>query len=319
MAVTGPNGFVGSHVAEALLGKGFRVRALVRPQADLGFLPREPALSVRPTSYRGQDLSDALAGCAAVVHTAGLVAARRPEDFHRVNLDLTARLLEAARASLPKGAPFVFLSSLAARGPAGRDAAPEGPLTAYGRSKAAAEQLLLNQAQGLSLVILRPTAVFGPRDRALLPIFRAAKLGLFAAPAPWDRRLSFCWAEDLAEWCARAVATPPADPVVLDAASVGDLTVSDLHEAFSQALGRRLVGLPVPRRLVLAAGRASGRLARLAGRAPRFDEDKARELSGHDWSVDTEPLERLFGHVPATNLPALLARTYRWYETAGWL
>ena len=177
--VTGATGFVGSHLAEALRRRGDEVTALVRSPAK--------AAALGPLGVRvlpgGLDDPDSLARAAegqdVVFHVAGLVAARDEAEFLRVNRDGTAGLVAAAaRARVGR---FVYVSSMAAGGPADRGrpltgTEPPNPVTAYGRSKLAGETAV--KAGSLPWVIMRPPTVYGPRDREVLKVFRMARWGV---------------------------------------------------------------------------------------------------------------------------------------------
>ena len=178
--VTGASGFLGSHIAEALVKDGHDIRVLVRETSDRRFLagfPHEEAIGdvTHPAS-----LPPALAGVAAVVHAAGLVKARSPEEFDAVNAKGTANLLAALDEAAPGLRRFVYVSSLAAHGPSedGRPRPPDAPplpITAYGRSKLKGEELVRAWRGSTRAVIIRPPVIYGPRDSQLLPFFRLAR------------------------------------------------------------------------------------------------------------------------------------------------
>ena len=178
--LTGGSGFLGSHCAEGLKKEGHEVFALVRPTSKRGLLG---ALGVRfvegdignPDTYRA-----ALARTDAVLHVAGIVKARRVEDFNRINAHATRLLAETALQENPRLHRFVFVSSIAATGPSPKPEPrpinlPENPVTAYGRSKLLAEQQL-KKLTGLPLAILRPTIIYGERDKEFLRLLKIARL-----------------------------------------------------------------------------------------------------------------------------------------------
>ena len=147
VVLTGATGFLGSHLAEALLDDGWRVRATCRPAGDRQWL------ADRPVEWRVSDLTSAddcrelLRGAHTVVHCAGVVAALDELAYTRGNVDTTAALLKAGAYSLPGDGAFVLVSSLAAHGPAGLDKPaveddPCRPITPYGRSKLIVEDIL---------------------------------------------------------------------------------------------------------------------------------------------------------------------------------
>src|ERR1700722_12501724 len=181
--VTGASGFLGSHVADQLTRGGHDVRALVRKSSKRDFLERLDRIEFAYGSVEdAAKVADAVKGVDAIIHSAGLVKARSPEEFHRTNVDGTRNLIEAAKVHAPKLRRFVLVSSLAAAGPSldgvplDRDGA--GPVTHYGRSKLEAERVVLAAKDSLPVTILRPGAIYGPRDQEILVFFKSVKSGV---------------------------------------------------------------------------------------------------------------------------------------------
>jgi nucleoside-diphosphate-sugar epimerase len=195
--LTGATGFVGSHVAEALVRSGFRVRCAIRATSDVRWLRGLPVESVETTTI---DLSSAAAvdesvrGATHVVHAAGITRASSETDYFSVNADVTQIVADAAvRASVKR---FVLISSLAARGPDGSG----GPSSAYGASKLESERRLravVESGGSLEPRVLRPGGVYGPRDKELLPLFQVARTGFVPVPRGVGR-LQPVYASDVA-------------------------------------------------------------------------------------------------------------------------
>ncbi len=329
MVVTGATGFVGSHVVARLLEAGAQVTCLVRPSSDLRWIAGLDVRIQRLDMEDGNALRSALSNQQVVVHMAGAVKAEHAAQFFHVNLDLTKRMLDAALDADDGPRRFVFLSSLAAAGPTGPRAEREGlvhrPVSAYGRSKRAAESVLLAAGDDIDLVILRPTAVYGPRDRAMLPAFKAAALGLALAPAGRRQRVSFCHVQDLATALVAAATKPVPSGRILPIASTGDITMAEFNEtllsAMQNALGRSRPGvsLALSPMVLRMAGRLAGTVARIFGRATILDRDKAMELTAGDWIVDKEPARDTLDFVPRWSLREGLEQTAAWYRQEGWL
>lgn len=318
--VTGATGFVGSHLVEALRRRGDEVTALVRSPAraerlrPLGVRLIEGDLDQEPALARAAEVRE------VVFHVAGLVAARDPADFFRCNRDGTARVLgAAARAGVRR---FVLVSSLAAGGPTApgrplRGPEPPRPVSAYGRSKLAAEELV--RAGPVPWTIVRPPTVYGPRDRELLRLFKLARLGVVPVFGDGSQQLSLVHAADLAEALVAAAAADAARGRLYYACHPEIVTSAELARAVGAAVGRRVVVVPVPPRAGRAALALAGGAARVLGRATILTADKANEFFQPAWIADPTPLAADTGWRARYDLAMGLPETYRWYRSAGWM
>src|SRR3954469_6491662 len=208
--LTGGSGFLGSYVAEQLAEQGHTVRALVRPRSERKILDRLPRVEFARGAIEDRaSLDAAMDGVDAVIHVAGLVKARRPEEFFQVNTEGTKNLLAAAEARAPGLKRFVYVSSLAAVGPSSdgqpvHDDAPPRPVTQYGRSKLAAEQAVLLAKDRLPVTVIRPPLIYGPRDRETLAFFTSVKNGVLPVLGDGRNTLSVIYGEDCASALVRA-------------------------------------------------------------------------------------------------------------------
>lgn len=312
--LTGGSGFLGGHLAEALVAAGHRVTASVRRTSDtrhldsleLGKVELDLGVEDRP------EAAAALAGCAAVVHCGALTRARNESEFMAVNAVGTRRLAEAAAAAGVRR--FVFISSLAARGPDGAD----GPVSPYGRSKAEAETALASIGGPMEIAVLRPGGVYGPRDSDLLPLFRLAARGWIAIPrrpAP----LQPVYVADVVSAALAALEAPP-PPLPLPIAAAERHSWRALARALMAAVDRRGRVLRLPSALFFTVGALSELAGRLTGKAPAFDRRRARDLSAYAWTCDIEPSRRcLDPWRPRVGIDEGLARTAEWYRRKGWL
>jgi 2-alkyl-3-oxoalkanoate reductase len=318
--VTGATGFVGSHLAEALRRRGDDVTALVRSPKKAEALG---ALGVRVVTGNLDDagsLARAVEGQEVVFHVAGLVAARNESEFMRCNRDGTASLVAAASGAA--ASRFVLVSSMAAGGPAppGRPLTgvePARPVTAYGRSKLAAEAAVT--AGTIPWVIVRPPTVYGPRDREVLKVFRVARLG--AAPVFGDgsQQLSAVHGADLANALVAAGTADSTVGKVYYACHPEIATSAEFVRAVASAMGRRVSLLPIPAPVGRALLALTEVAARVAGQTTILTRDKANEFFQEAWTGDPGPLGRDSGWHAAYDLKSGLADTYRWYRNAGWL
>jgi nucleoside-diphosphate-sugar epimerase len=263
---------------------------------------------------RHADLSGALEGVDLVVHAAGITRARRAEDYHAVNAEGTKRLAAAALGVRR----FVLISSLAARGPDEGDDGRDHPESAYGRSKLAAEAYLRDFDEQMEAVVLRPAAVYGPRDTDLLPLFRMAGAGWLPLPSG-AHLLQPVYAEDAARAALAAASRPGAGFGPFPVAEAVRYTWEDVVEGLERAVGRSVRAVRLPAAVYTLAGRAAEWAARPLSTVPIFDERRARDLALRTWTCDTSAPERALGWRAEVSLSEGLDRTARWYAQAGWL
>jgi nucleoside-diphosphate-sugar epimerase len=318
--VTGATGFVGSHLVEALRRRGHEVTALARSPRKAEALTSQGARVVAGDLYDAAALDRAAAGQDIVYHVAGVVAARDEAEFLRANRDGTGNILDAAERS---GNPrFVLVSSLAAAGPAPLGAPLTGretprPVTAYGRSKLAAEEMVRGSA--LRWSVIRPPIVYGPRDREVLKIFRLARLHLAPVFGDGSQELSAVHASDLADALVAAGESPATIGGIYPACHPEVFTSAELGRAVARAMGRSVttIRIPIPvARALLSLTEAGARLAR---QVTILTADKANEFFQPAWTGDPGPLTRDTGWRATCNLQSGLANTYEWYRQAGWL
>lgn len=323
--LTGATGFVGSHVARALCAEGWSVRALTRtpdriPAAGLGDLPLEAAVGDL-SDASGATLQEAVRGCLAIVHVAGLVKAGSLEEYREVNARGTERLLAAAGESAPE-ALFLLVSSQAAAGPAngGRPVAetdPASPVSWYGRSKLEAEESIARTWRG-PWIVLRPGVVYGPADRGLLSLFRAAAKGWIPVPAG-SSRIQVIYAAHAAQAIAIAATRPDLSGRTGFLCDPDPVTVRDFAQRLSRLPDRPARLVPIPDSFVRLAGAGESLREAITGRSRPFNADKAREILAGDWLCDSMPMRRDLGLPPPYSLEDGLRETWNWYKRLGWL
>ncbi len=266
--VTGASGFVGSHLVPALVDRGHDVVAAVR---RAGSAPPRAAESVVGTIDGETEWGAALDGIDAVVHLAARVHVMRDDasdpltEFRRVNTAGTSRLLDAA---LERGVKrFVFLSTIKVNGEKTTDHpfdahSPRRPVDPYARSKAQAEELLLQAADrgGIDVVIVRTPLVYGPgvggNFRSMLTIAKTP------VPIPVGsirnrRTMTSVW--NLADAIASALVAPPERASILVAADATSTSTGEVVAALRKALHRRAGVIPFPVRLLRLFGRFTAR------------------------------------------------------------
>jgi nucleoside-diphosphate-sugar epimerase len=321
--LTGGTGFVGGHVARALVDHGWRVRLLARNTA------RAPGLLLEglPVETIAGDLSEAgipesaLAGVDAVIHVAGLTKARTLEDYREVNVRGTGRLLAAAGRAAPD-AVFLIVSSLAAAGPAreGRpvsDADPSRPVSWYGISKLEGEAAVARNWKG-PWISVRPAVVYGPGDRGLFEYFRMAARGWVPVPVR-QARVQILGVDQVSLAIARAAARRDLGGATRFLCDPEPVRLGELAGLIARLPPRpaRLIG--IPNGAVRLLGLVETAVETISGRSRPFNSDKATEILAGDWLCDSAPLRRELNLPAPVPLAEGLRATWDWYLGAGWL
>jgi nucleoside-diphosphate-sugar epimerase len=319
VSLTGATGFLGWHIATAFMRAGWHVRAIVRP-GNTKPLPDGPGrIDARESALHAAALAPAIAGTDVLVHAAALVRAGHEDILRAVNVDGTRAVIDAANDT---GTRLVFISSQAAHGPGTRrDPAREDdashPLTAYGRSKLAAERHIRADAR-VPWTILRPSAIYGPRDRGFLQLFRLASRGRYLLVAPPDTAFTLIHADDAARAVAMAADHPGAVGETFFIGHPEPQTAGDILRQLARIYDRPYTPRRVPA-FALRALAAAGDVAWRLGIEPLFDSSRLAELHAGGFVCAVDRASQRIGFTAATPLPDGLASTARWYRREGWV
>lgn len=333
--VTGASGFIGASLVNHLLTRGCEVRCLVRPTSRTEHLDRGGVQLVigavdAPETYRA-----ALAGCDTVFHLAGMLTATNPRAMLRVNGGGTRQLADAC-AALSTPPRFVYMSSLAAAGPAPRgrafrdEADPAAPVSWYGRSKHNGEVALARRAKRLPVTIVRPGIVYGPRDTQGAAIFRVIRrTGLHVVVGFQTPRLSLVHVDDLVrllgtvadrgEILAPGPRGRPGQGIYLACDDREHPTYWEFGHRVAAALGCRVLVWPLWRCVGRSIGAAAEAAQRLGGPASVLTRDKIREATAANWACSAAKARSQLDFQPMYPLDVRLAETAEWFREHGWL
>ena len=321
--VTGATGFVGSHLVERLCREGVRVVCLVRRTSRLAWLEGLPVETRVAPLEDAQALADAVGDADCVFHLAGLGRARTAAAYLAVNAEGTRRLVEAARAA-GRVRRLVYVSSLAAVGPCPTpapldEAAEPHPLDGYGASKLAGERAVLAERERLAVCVVRPPAVYGPRDENLVPLFRSAQrfrvAPILGSPT---KQLSLVHVADLVE-CLWLAATASAAVGQTYFVGSGTHSWAEIAAALGAALGVRLRTLRVPGFVARIAGELGELWWTLSGKPQILCRRKVRDMLQERWACSWAKAQRELGYQPKVSLEQGMRETAEWYAARGWL
>jgi dihydroflavonol-4-reductase len=322
--VTGANGFVGSHLTEALLARGYRVRCMVRQSSDLSFIRDLPVEWAHADLRDGAGLAEACQGVDAVCHCAALTRAPDKETFLRVNAHGTGVLARAAMDASPNLKRFLLLSSQAAAGPAASrdepvdESHPPKPVTWYGHSKLAAERFLDGMGPDVPGTIIRSAAVFGPRDRDFYSYFDLIKRGVSLYPGRQEQWLSLAYVQDLVALILLALERDKALGAVYFASSY-EISYRQLAEIIARALDKRPLHIAVPDAVLSLIALWSKAQARLTAKTPLLNDQRIIDMRQAYWLCSAEKARRELGYAPRLDLETAVQETAEWYLENGWM
>jgi len=298
IAITGGTGFVGSHLIDLALAEGHQINALTRrPQEERNGLTWTDGALDNPES-----LAALCAGCDAVIHVAGIINGSARE-FHQGNVVGTENMIAAAAGAGIRR--FVHVSSLSAREPS---------LSAYGRSKLESEEPVI--ATGRGWTIVRPPAIYGPRDREMLDLFRFARRGVL--PLPPSGRISVIHVQDLCRLLLACIGSPLAEGRLFEPDDGRDngWTPVEFARAIGRAVQHRVLALPMPKALLMTGVRID---RAIRGKRAKLTRDRVNYFCHPDWVAAPHARPSADLWLPQIPTEEGLAATARWYKAQGWL
>lgn len=326
--VTGASGFIGSFIVEEALRRGYDVWAAVRGSSSRQFLTDSRInvieLDLSSEAILKEQLSNHVFDF--VVHAAGVTKSLHKEDYFRINTEGTKNIVRALLSTKMPLKRFVYISSLSIMG-AIREEQPyteilesdeARPNTAYGHSKLAAEQWLDTQ-KDLPYVILRPTGVYGPRERDYYMMFKSIRSHTDFAVGFKRQDITFVYVTDVVQAVFLAMDKGItgrryflSDGEVYQSSTFSDLIRKELGNPWWIRITAPLWVL----RIVTSCGELAGHLT---GKVTALNNDKYHIMRQRNWRCDIDPARRELGYIPQIKLEEGVKRSIQWYKENGWL
>ena len=322
--VTGGSGFVGSHLVDLLLEKGYEVRCAVRRSSNLQWLQNKPVKLYYVNLTEKDQLSEILTNAQYIFHVAGTVKSLTPEGYYKGNVHTTQILLDAALQYAPNINRIVVVSSLSASGiaPQPDHIITENqickPLTQYGHSKLAQEQLCQQYFDKIPITIIRPPAIYGERDVDILLFFKSCYKGLIATTRH-EQQFSLVYVGDVVNGMLQAALSPKAQSQTYFISSERGYFWHEVADIVSQHSGKKAITLRFPNWGVRGISAIAEYVGRVRKQAAILNIDKANEMVQKSWVCSSEKAKLDFGYRPLTTLEKGIPQTLRWYEQMKWL
>ena len=327
--ITGASGFIGSFIVEEALKRGFDTWAAIRKSSSREWLQDERIHFIELNLSSKAQLTEQLRGqnFDYVVHAAGVTKCLNKQDFMRINYEGTKNLTEALLEMKMPLKRFIFLSSLSIFGAIrekqpyqeiNEDDTPK-PNTEYGRSKLAAEQYLKSLGERLPYIILRPTGVYGPREKDYFIMAKSIKQHLDFAVGYKRQDITFVYVSDVVQavFLAMEKGQPGRKYFLSDGQVYQSTTFSDLiHEELGRPWWIRITAPVWVLRIVTFFGEHIGRMT---GKISALNNDKYNILRQRNWRCDIQPAIDELGYQPQVKLKEGVRRSIKWYKEQGWL
>jgi len=322
--ITGASGFIGYHLIDEAIKNNLDVYAAIRKSSNIDHLKDFNIKYTYPDFTEVSALKKELKENKYdyIIHAAGATRARSQMEYDCINAGYTQNLAQAVLESGIKLKKLVLIGSLAGVGPLNNLAGiiTEGtvpsPITAYGKSKLLAEEHLKAFAT-LNYNILRPTGVYGPRDRDIFIFFKQVARGIEPYIGNIEQKFSFLYVTDLAKAAIRALFAANQKTYLLsDGNFYGRY---DLGAYIKEALSLKTIKFHLPVKFVKLIAKASEKYSSLSNKASVLNVEKINELMAVNWFCSIESARADLGFYPEYNLKAGVTETLKWYKANNWL
>ena len=327
--VTGASGFIGSFIVEEALNRGFETWAAVRRSSSRKYLQDERTHFIELNLSSKEQLAEQLRDCDFdyVVHAAGVTKCLNKADFQRINTEGTKNLVDALLEVKMPLKRFIFVSSLSIFGAIKerqpyeeiRETDTPQPNTAYGRSKLAAEQYLESLGTRVPYIILRPTGVYGPREKDYFIMAKSIKGHSDFAVGFKRQDITFVYVRDVVQaiFLALEKGQTGRKYFLSDGNVYQSVTFSNLiHEELGRPWWIRITAPVWVLRIVTFFGEYIGRMT---GKVTALNNDKYNILRQRNWRCDIQPAIDELGYQPQYDLQRGVKETIKWYKNNGWL
>ncbi len=316
--ITGATGFIGSHLAGALIRKGFDVTCFVRNTSNLKYLEGLNVNLVRGDCTDKASLLNVVKGVDYVFHLAGLTKAHSDRDFFNANVKGTENIVNAVAEANPHIKRFVYLSSLAAVGPSCdsnslREDCKQMPVSVYGETKLEGEKFVLKFKGQFPITIIRPPVVYGPRDKDVFIFFKLIKSRIIPY---WGKSLySFIYVEDLINGIILSAMSEYAKGEIFFMSDGNVYSTDDIIEAVSIAMQKRPIKINIPKFVMPLLGHVAKRIKGIS----IINADKIREMKYSCWTCDTTKAVEMLEFKPKVKIKEGAKWTADWYRIHRWL
>ncbi len=322
--LTGATGFVGSHLADLLLSKNYEVRCITRKTSNLKWL-KDKDVKIYDCGLTDESkLKEVFKDAEYIYHVAGVVKSKKPEGYFKGNVDTTRVLLDTALEFKDKLKRFVIVSSQTAAGPSynGKPVNEETechPITTYGRSKLAEEELAKSYMDRLPVTICRAPAIYGERDTEIFIFFQTFQKRLFTTIGFNKKLISLLHVLDLVEGIYLASVSEKAKGEIYFISSEKFYTWEEIGKVTSEIMNKKALHVKVPHTIVYTLAGIAQFFAMFSSKPATLNIEKARDITQKEWICDTSKAVKDLGYHQKISIEEGIKRTVDWYKKMKWL
>jgi len=322
--VTGASGFVGSHLVDRLLNLNHNVRIIARKESRIKWFDKAKVEIVNCDYDNIESLANAVKNVDYIFHVAGVIKAKTRELYYKGNVETTKNLLEAIVQSNQTLKRFVFISSQAAAGPSPVDKPKTeemecNPVTSYGKSKLEAEKVVKSFNGKIPFTIVRPSAVYGPRDPEILLFFQTLKKGIQPLVGFQEKYVSLVHVSDLIDGILLAAFSENSIGKTYFISGDRGYGWEEIGNISSRILGKKVIKVRIPHWMVYTVAAISQFLSYFKKEATILNIEKANEMVQSSWVCSIEKAKRELGYSPKIQIEEGIEQTIKWYKENNWL
>ncbi|QQR81845.1 MAG: NAD(P)-dependent oxidoreductase [Deltaproteobacteria bacterium] len=324
--VTGATGFLGSHLVDRLLAQGDEVHVLSRKTSNLRWLKDKP-LTFHEGDVTGslEQIENAVSKMDIIYHVAGVVQALKEETYFQVNAFGTKQILDACLRVNPQVKRIVIVTSLAAHGPGTQEGIPAKesdrnlPVNAYGQSKLEAEKIAAFYMDKIPITIIRPPAIYGPRDEQFLSLFKMVQSGIVILPGLRKKIINACHVQDVVSGIILAALSDKAVGEIFFIGNDKNYSWEEAAVIFSDVIGKKVILFSIPSIIVYAAALVADFISHLTSKLLPLSWDSATNFIQKNWMLDISKAKELLEYKPQISLHAGVENTYHYLLESGTL